>query len=88
MVIIQVSSTLYPSCSFANIFDSWKHSVDNKFRILIRVGPLTIIWSFWLFRNDKVFYDKIHHLCMSSTSVQLCSIHGHLYNMFTIVNYL
>jgi hypothetical protein len=51
--IIQVASTLYPPRSVANIFRNWLHGVDNRFRTLIRVGALTVIWSLWLCRNDK-----------------------------------
>ena len=53
--IIQVASTLYPPGSMANIFGNWLHGIDNRFRTLIRVGALAIIWSLWLCRNDKVF---------------------------------
>ena len=34
------------------------HGVDRKERTIIRVGALTVIWSLWLCRNDKVFNDK------------------------------
>jgi hypothetical protein len=35
------------------------HGIDNRFRTLIRVGALAVLWSLWLCRNDKVFNDKI-----------------------------
>jgi hypothetical protein len=57
--IIQVASDLYPPCSVANIFGNWLHGIDNRFRTHIRVGALAIIWSLWLYRNDKVFNDKV-----------------------------
>ena len=57
-LVIQVASSLYPLCSVANIFGNWLHGIDNRFRILIRVGALAVIWSLWLCRNDKVFNDK------------------------------
>jgi hypothetical protein len=56
--IIQVASGLYPPRSVANIFGNWLHGIDSKFRILLRVGAIAIIWSLWLCRNDKVFNDK------------------------------
>jgi hypothetical protein len=56
--LIQVSSSLYPPTSVANIFGNWLHGIDLRFRTLIRVGALAVIWSQWLCRNDKVFYDK------------------------------
>jgi hypothetical protein len=56
--IIQVASGLYPPHSVANIFGNWLHGIDHKFRILLRVGAIAIIWSLWLCRNDKVFNDK------------------------------
>jgi hypothetical protein len=57
--IIQVASTLYPLCSVANIFENWLHGINNRFRTLIRVGALAIIWFLWLCRNDKVFNNKL-----------------------------
>jgi hypothetical protein len=56
--IIQVTSTLYPSRSVANIFGNWLHGIDNRFRTLIRVGVLAVVWSLWLCINDKVFNNK------------------------------
>ena len=50
---------LYPPCSVAIFFGNWLCGIDHKFRILIRVGALDIIWSLWLCRNDMVFNDKI-----------------------------
>jgi hypothetical protein len=29
--------------------------VDHRFKILIRVAAIAVIWSLWLCRNDKVF---------------------------------
>jgi hypothetical protein len=56
--LIQVASTLYPPTSVANIFGNWLHGIGTRFRMLIRVGALAIIWSLWLCRNDKVFNNK------------------------------
>jgi hypothetical protein len=53
--IIQIGSTLYPPRSVAHIFGNWLNGVDHRFKILIRVGAIAIIWSLWLCRNDKVF---------------------------------
>jgi hypothetical protein len=41
--IIQVASILYPPRIVANIFRNWLHSIDNRFRTLIRVGALAVI---------------------------------------------
>jgi hypothetical protein len=49
---------LYPPTSIANVFGNWVHGIDNKFRILLRVGAIALIRSLWLYRNDKVFYNK------------------------------
>jgi hypothetical protein len=57
--IIQVASILYPPRSVANIFGNWLHGIDNRFRTLIRVGALAVIWPLWLCRNDKVFNNKL-----------------------------
>jgi hypothetical protein len=56
--LIQVASSLYPLTSVANIFRNWLHGIDLRFRTLIRVGVLVVIWSLWLCRNEKVFNDK------------------------------
>jgi hypothetical protein len=58
--IIQVASTLYPPCRVANIFGNWLHGIDNRFRTLIRVGALAVIWSLWL--CSKVFNNKLSSL--------------------------
>jgi hypothetical protein len=56
--VIQIASGLYSPYSVANIFGNWLHGIDHRFRILLRVGALAVIWSFWLCRNDKVFNGK------------------------------
>jgi hypothetical protein len=53
---------MYPLTSVANIFKNWFHGIDLYFRMLIRVKGLVVIWSLWLCRNDKVFYDKNYSL--------------------------
>ena len=40
------------------MFGNWLHGIDNKFKTILRVGALAVIWSLWLCRNDKVFNDK------------------------------
>jgi hypothetical protein len=49
---------LYPPTSIANVFGNWVHGIDYKYRILLRVGAMALIWSLWLCRNDKVFDNK------------------------------
>lgn len=56
--LIQMASGIYPPTSVANIFGNWLFGIDVKYRILIRVGALAVIWSLWLCRNDKVFNNK------------------------------
>ena len=56
--VIQVASNLYPPSSVANIFGNWLHGIDHKYKILLRVGAIAIIWSLWLCRNDFVFNNK------------------------------
>jgi hypothetical protein len=56
--IIQIGSTLYPPRSVANIFGNWLNGVDCRFKTLIRVGAIAVIWSLWLCRNDKVFNNN------------------------------
>jgi hypothetical protein len=55
--IIQIASNLRPPTSVAKFFGNWLHGIDLRFRTLIRVGALAVIWSLWLCRNDKVFND-------------------------------
>ena len=55
---IQIGSTLYPPRSVANIFGNWLNGVAARFKLLIRVGAIAVIWSLWLCRNDKVFNNK------------------------------
>jgi hypothetical protein len=53
---------MYPSASVANVFWKWLHGIDLRFRMLIRVGALAVIWALWLCRNDKIFNDKYYSL--------------------------
>ena len=42
---IQIASIFYPLHCIANIFGNWLHDIDHKFRIIIRVGAIAIMWS-------------------------------------------
>src|SRR3954471_336853 len=53
-----MASNLYQPKSIANIFGNWLNRIDNKLKIILRVGVLAVIWSLWLCRNDKIFSDK------------------------------
>jgi hypothetical protein len=61
--VIQAASSLYTPTSIANIFGNWLHGIDYKYKILLRVGAMALIWSLWLCRNDKVFNEKIVIFC-------------------------
>jgi hypothetical protein len=56
--VIQLASTLYQPRSVSNLLWNWLNGVDDSFEKHIRVGAIAIIWSLWLYRNDKVFNDK------------------------------
>jgi hypothetical protein len=56
--LIQAASGLYPPTSIANVFRNWVYGIDSKYRILLKVGAMALIWSLWLCRNDKVFDNK------------------------------
>src|SRR5664279_2284930 len=73
--IIQIGSTLYPPRSIANIFGNWMNGVDHRFKRLIRVAALAVIWSLWLCRNEKVFNDKKSSLMqvIYRSTATLCS---------------
>ena len=55
---IQIASNLYQPKFVANVFGNWLHGIDRKYKTIIRVGVIAVIWSLWLSRNDKVFNDK------------------------------
>jgi hypothetical protein len=38
----------------ANVFGSWLNGVDHRFKLLLRMGGLAIIWSLRLCRNEGV----------------------------------
>ena len=40
----QHSSTLYPLLSVENIFSNWQNGVDSRFKLLIRVRTIAVIW--------------------------------------------
>jgi hypothetical protein len=40
-----MASNLYPPRNIANMFDNWLWGIDDKYRILIRVGVFALIWS-------------------------------------------
>jgi hypothetical protein len=75
--VIQAASGLYPPTSVANIFGNWVHGIDNKYRTLLRVGAIALIWSLWLCRNDKVFDNKKILFCRLSTGVRAPFVYGH-----------
>jgi hypothetical protein len=52
---VQIGSTLFPPRSVVNLFGNWLNGVDVRFKRLIRMGAIAIIWSLWLYRNDKIF---------------------------------
>ena len=56
--IIQIVPILYSPRSIANIFGNWLNGVESRFKLIIRMGAIAVIWSLWLCRNDKVFNNK------------------------------
>jgi hypothetical protein len=79
--VIQVSSTLYLSCSIANIFDNWLSGVDHWFKILIRL----VTFCHYLVTTGMLkwqgFNDTILHSSRLSTCAQLYSIHDRFYKV-------
>ena len=51
--VIQVDSTLY-HIFFSSGYAEW----ITEYRIMFRVRAIAVIWSLWLYRNNKVFNDK------------------------------
>jgi hypothetical protein len=56
--IVQIGSTLYPPSRVTNIFGNLRNGVDQRFKILVRVRIISVIWSLWLCINNKVFNNK------------------------------
>jgi hypothetical protein len=52
---VQIVYTFYPPRSVANIFSKWLNGVDTRFKHLITMIAIAVIWSLRLCRNDKVF---------------------------------
>jgi hypothetical protein len=44
------------------VFPCVSSLIDLRFRTLIRVEVIGVIWTRWLYRNDKVFNDKNYSL--------------------------
>jgi hypothetical protein len=42
--VIQAASGLYPPSSIPNVFGNWVHDIDYKYKILLRVGAIALIW--------------------------------------------
>jgi hypothetical protein len=91
---IQVAFSLYPRLVSPIFFGNWLHIINVRFRTLIRVGALAVIWSLWLFRNEKVLIDKncsllqvinrsmgMLHLWSSSADGESRPIYGDLYTI-------
>jgi hypothetical protein len=85
---IQVASRLYPPTSVVNVFGNWLHGIDLRFRMLIRVGALAVIWALWLCTNDKKIMIKIVLSCRLSTDVPVFSVYGHLFSGWRITTCL
>jgi hypothetical protein len=86
--IIQVASSLYPPTSVVNVFGNWLHGIDLRFRRLIRMGALAVIWALWLCRNDKIFNGKTFLSCSLSTDVPIFFVCGRLFNGWRIATSL
>ena len=42
---IQIASNLYQPKSVANVFGNWLNGIDKKYKNVIRVGAIAVIWS-------------------------------------------
>jgi hypothetical protein len=58
--VIQATLGLYPPTSIANIFGV--STCYWLYIILLRMAAIALIWSLWLCRNGKVFYNKNYTL--------------------------
>jgi hypothetical protein len=63
--------------SVGNIFRNWLHGIDNGFRMIIRVGALTIYLVAMLCKNVKVVNNKnVSHLHV----IYHCTVTLHLWS--------
>jgi hypothetical protein len=86
--VTQIGSTLYPPRSVTNMFGNWLNGVDLRFKTFIRVEAITIIWSLWLCKNDKVFLIKILPCHWLFAGALLCSVRGLCFSTRRIKTYL
>jgi hypothetical protein len=75
--VIQVASDLYPPTSIANVFGNWVYGIDNKYKILLRVGAIALICRFGYVEITKCLITKILLFCRLSTGVRAPSDYGH-----------
>jgi hypothetical protein len=75
--VIQITLGLYPTSSIANIFDKRLHGIDYKYRILLRVGAIALIWSLWLCRNDKVLFIVAGYLSLYGDTPYMVATSSH-----------
>jgi hypothetical protein len=85
--IIQVASTIYPPRSVTNIFGNWLHDIDNRFRMLIRVGALVVICRYGYVEMIKCLTINYLLLCRSSIGVPVHSVYGHLFSGWSTKTY-
>jgi hypothetical protein len=55
-----LSARIFLFCVVANGL----HAIDLRFRTLMRVGALAVIWSLWLCRNNNFFDVKKYSLLL------------------------
>jgi hypothetical protein len=57
---------LYPPTNIVNVSRNWVYDIDCNYKKILRVGAMILIWSLWLRRNDKVFYNNFSLSCMGT----------------------
>ena len=77
---IQIAFGLYPPFSVANVFGNWLHGIDHRFRILLRVGALAVIWSLGYVEMIRFLTIKVLLCCRLSIDVPGLFVYGPLYN--------
>jgi hypothetical protein len=81
MVNDPISFDLVLPRSVSNIFWNWLHGINHRFKKHIRVGVITVFWSLWLCRNDKMLTIKT---LLFFRCVPILSVYGRLYSMWRI----
>jgi hypothetical protein len=79
------------SLECSQYFQKLVHGIDHRFRTLIRVGLLVVIWLSWLCINEKVFHNKnasvlqVIYRCTGTLLSWSSYNYGELWHVYTVL---